>query len=98
MTSDLVGVKTRIQRDYPKAVYTYCSSHCLNLVISSACKIKHIQNMLGVVKEVISFFSRSAKRTNALQNAIKNSGAEKAKVSYHTIFLITIVSHGYTCR
>lgn len=86
MTSDLVGVKTRIQRDYPLAVYTYCSNHCLNLVISSACKTKHIQNMLGVVKEVVSFFSKSAKRNNHLQKVIETlKVGEKAKVTIRII-------------
>ncbi|KAK5647944.1 hypothetical protein RI129_002836 [Pyrocoelia pectoralis] len=80
MKSDVVGVKTVIQAQYPLAVFTYCSNHCLNLVISSACANTHIRNMIGTVKETVSFFSRSAKRSNALKEFITKTQGEAVRI------------------
>lgn len=76
MCSDFVGVKTRILAQYPLAIYTYCSNHCLNLVVSQACKGKHIRNMIGTIKEITSFFSRSSKRTSELYKKIREKYGE----------------------
>ena len=39
MSSENVGVQALIKKDAPKAVFTHCSGHCLNLVIGHSCSI-----------------------------------------------------------
>ena len=36
MSSKLVGVQAKIREVAPKALYTHCSGHCLNLVLASS--------------------------------------------------------------
>lgn len=83
MKGHLNGVQTRISEIYPKALYTHCASHSLNLALSDSCSIQPITNCFGTVKEVLAFFSRSAKRVAALQNTIDHpelSGIYKSKL------------------
>ena len=44
MASDNVGVQRCIRDQSPKAVYVYCSGHCLNLVIAHSCSLPVIRN------------------------------------------------------
>ena len=48
MARRIRGVAARIMADYPKAVYTYCSSHVLNLCIVNSAKEADIRNMISV--------------------------------------------------
>ena len=44
------GVQARIQEKQPKAVYTHCAAHSLNLVIVKSCSVPEIRNALIVLK------------------------------------------------
>ena len=46
MSSERVGVQAYIKRISPLVVYTHCSGHCLNLVISHSCTVPSVQNVL----------------------------------------------------
>ena len=63
------GVQAVIRRTYPKAIYTHCSSHCLNLSLNDAATLCEIQQAIGVVKETCTFFRRSTVRSAALRQA-----------------------------
>ena len=52
------------------ALYTHCSSHCLNLVLTKACQVTPIRKTLKTAEEVIAFLSSSAGRKNYLLEAI----------------------------
>lgn len=62
MAGRVRGVAARIMADYPKAVYTHCSSHVLNLCIVSSAKEADIRNMMDVAGCVARFFNNSPKR------------------------------------
>lgn len=52
MSSDEVGVMSVIKERAPNAIYLHCASHCLNLVITSACKITSIRKAIDRVSAV----------------------------------------------
>jgi hypothetical protein len=62
MSSENVGVQALIRRDAPKAVYTHCSGHCLNLVIAHSCALPVVRNTLDKMKSTVLFFTKSPKR------------------------------------
>ena len=45
MSSSRVGLQALIKDKAPLAIYTHCSGHCLNLVISHSSSLPTIQNV-----------------------------------------------------
>ncbi|KAK9710818.1 hypothetical protein QE152_g25803 [Popillia japonica] len=66
MRGSFRGVQSIIREEYPRAIYTHCASHCLNLCLSDVSKVTCIRNAFGTINEVCTFFRRSAKRSNIL--------------------------------
>ena len=66
MSSDKKGVQAHIQKIAPDAEYQDCCLHSLNLVISHACKILSIRNMMDSCKTLFAFFDNSPKRKKFL--------------------------------
>jgi hypothetical protein len=62
MKGDKIGCQAIIRRDFPKALFMHCSSHCLNLVVAHAAEVQSISNCIGTIKEVTNFIRASAKR------------------------------------
>ena len=64
MSSDRVGLQAyiAIQQKSPLAIYTHCTGHCLNLVISHSCSSLSIRNVLDKMKSTCLFFLNSPKR------------------------------------
>ena len=60
-------VAARISEQYPKALYTYCASHVLNLCIVSCCSIPDVRNTMDIAKCVQCFFDNSPKCQLALE-------------------------------
>ena len=71
MSGRLHGVQAIIMQLYPLALYTHCASHCLNLALGKACTVPVIRNMLGVVSELLNFFSHSAQRSRLLEETVE---------------------------
>ncbi|XP_025410434.1 52 kDa repressor of the inhibitor of the protein kinase-like [Sipha flava] len=74
------GVQALILKEYPKALYTHRFSHCLNLCLNDASKVKQIRNTLNIIQEVSSFFRMSAKRSYILKTKLESkpfSGLKK---------------------
>ena len=61
MSSSRRGTQALIREKSPKAVYTHCRAHCLNLTIVHSCDQPLIRNMLGTFNEVCNFFKYSPK-------------------------------------
>lgn len=61
MSSSRVGLQTLIKEKAPLAIYTHCSGHCLNLVISHSCSLPAIRNVLDKMKATCLFFLNSPK-------------------------------------
>lgn len=70
MSGKISGVQARIKELYPLAMYTHCSSHVLNLAISTASTLRVIENTLSTISDACTFLSRSAHRVQALQQSI----------------------------
>ena len=70
MSGRFRGVQAKIKEKYPKALFTHCHSHCLNLVVGEACQLPALGKTIRTIKEVIVFISSSPKRMLCLTNAI----------------------------
>ena len=49
MSSEACGVRGRIRRIAPMALYTHCNSHVLNLSVAAACRLTSVRNMIGTL-------------------------------------------------
>ena len=56
------GLAGRILEGNPKAVYSHCASHILNLSIASACKKNNIQMVLTQMTSLAIYLNYSPKR------------------------------------
>ena len=60
----------RILAKYPKALFTHCAAHRLNLCVMKCCSIREITNMMETADSVSRFFSNSPKRQLSLERWI----------------------------
>ena len=67
MSGEKSGVQKRIRDIQPKALYTHCVSHSLNLVISGSCTIPEIRNTVHHIKNLTIWIKHSPKRQKFLQ-------------------------------
>ena len=51
-----------IQSKYPKALYTHCASHWLNLCVMKSCLICEVSNIIQTADKILRFFSNPPKR------------------------------------
>ena len=61
MAGQVKGTAARILSLYPKAVYTHCAAHRLNLCIVKCCNICEINNMTQIAAKIAHFFKYSPK-------------------------------------
>ena len=52
MSGEKSGVQRRILQKQPKALYTHCMGHSLNLVIAKACAEPCIRNCISIIKAI----------------------------------------------
>lgn len=69
MSGEVTGLQTRFRECEPRALYTHCAGHNLNLVSQDGMsKIPEIADFLSVIREIITFIRGSAKRMNIFKN------------------------------
>ena len=56
MAGKVNGLAALPLKENPKAFYTYCTSHRLNLAICSSCNIVSVRNLMSTVKDLTYFF------------------------------------------
>ncbi len=61
------GVAARITSLYPRAVYTHCAVHRLNICVVKCCSVREASNMMQTADAVARFFKKSPKRQLALE-------------------------------
>ena len=72
------GVQAHVKRLYPTAVYTYCASYVLNLVVSKVFSAADIANCVSTIEDITALVRSLAKRMKALQHSIESdAGAQK---------------------
>ena len=49
------GVAARIQQMFPKAPYTHCAAHALNLCVVKCCSIREVQNTMDTGESICHF-------------------------------------------
>ena len=70
MSSERVGAAALVKSKTPLADYFHCTMHSFNLSASQSSKIVEIRHCFDWIKEGVSFFRFSAKRTICLENVI----------------------------
>ena len=65
------GMAAHIINENPKAIYTHCFSHRLNLSICKTCKIQSVANIMEQIKELSYFFNFSEPRQLLLLECIE---------------------------
>lgn len=70
MTSEVRGAVMFIMKEAIHAVHTPCHNHILNLSISRSSNVQAIRKAVGVMQEVISFFTVSDKRSGVLKQLL----------------------------
>ena len=54
------GAAKVVSTKYPKAVcYFHCSSHKLNLCVANSCKLRSIENMMGIITQFFQSFTKT---------------------------------------
>ena len=79
MAGRVRGTAARILSIYPKAVYTHCAAHRLNLCIVKCCNIREVNNMMQTADKIAHFFKYSPKRQGALETWIDNLFPEEKR-------------------
>ncbi|XP_047122933.1 uncharacterized protein LOC124806244 [Hydra vulgaris] len=67
MLSENNGAVTKLQKILPNAIKSPCYNHALNLSVSKCSSVRAVKNTSDTMKEVISFFKGSPKRSNVLK-------------------------------
>lgn len=70
MISSDKGVITTMQKRMPNAVRIPCFNHALNLSLSEGAKVSKVICAFATIKDTISFFSRSSKRSIVLESKL----------------------------
>ena len=71
MAGKAKGAATRITLKCPKALYTHCAAHKLNLCVMKCCSIREVANM-QIADKISRFFSNTPKRLLALETWIND--------------------------
>ena len=79
MSGEKSGVQKRIRDVQPKALYSHCAGHSLNLAIVSACTAISVRNAIDHIKSLTLWIKASPKREALLkavyQNIVQGHGA-----------------------
>jgi hypothetical protein len=71
MAGSLNGLQMKIKGDAPKALFTHCCAHRLNLVLQNGSKcIRNCRIFFATLTSIPAFFNQSAKRTFVLDSVI----------------------------
>ena len=101
MSGKNAGFAARFSRESPRAIYHYCSSHNLNLVLCKSCQVKDVTIMLDTLKGLGIFFKYSPKRSRRLEKAIEetqeSTDGTKQKKKKFKVFCETRWVEKHTC-
>ncbi|XP_033220093.1 52 kDa repressor of the inhibitor of the protein kinase-like [Belonocnema kinseyi] len=70
MSGEFQGVQAHINNEYPLALYTHCTSHCLNLSLNDDSKVMFVRNTFGSLKECCNYFRISSVRSDILKEQL----------------------------
>lgn len=64
------GAAKVISTKFANAVYFHCSSHKLNLCVANSCKLRSIENMMGIITALANFFNYSPNNKSSWKNML----------------------------
>ncbi len=67
MSGQKAGVQAKIREKQPKALYTHCAGHSLNLAILNSCSVPPIRNCIDQIKGFTIWIKYSPKREGLLK-------------------------------
>ena len=79
MSGKHIGSAAQFIWQSPRAVYHYCASRNLNLVLCKSCNVTEIQLMLDSLKQLGIFFKSSPKRSRRLETAVDHVNINRQK-------------------
>jgi hypothetical protein len=72
MSGRIAGVQSKVKAIQPKAIYTHCYAHCVNLILVEAMSAnQHSRNFFGLLQNLYTFLEASSHRHNKLEALIK---------------------------
>ena len=79
MAGKAKGAAAIITSEFPKALFTHCAAHRLNLCVVKCCSIRDVNNMMQTADTVARFFNYSPKRQVLLETWIDNIFQEERR-------------------
>lgn len=73
MSGIRTGVQVRIHERQPKALYTHCAGHSLNLAILNSCSVPLIRNFIDNIKSFTLWIKYLAKREELLKTVVAHA-------------------------
>ena len=72
IAGELNGLQAKVRAKHESAIFVHCCAHVLNLVLSQACSArKECKIFFSTINGLGTFFTKSSKPTNALDNIVK---------------------------
>ena len=72
LASDRVSASSKFRSESNYAYYFHCAMHCLNLSAMKAVSLPAIRNAHDTIKQVVTYFKSSSKRTSLLKSIIRS--------------------------
>ena len=85
MSGSRNGVQALICERQPKALYTHCASHSLNLVITSSCKVPPIAICIAQIKDFTWSIKTSPKREGFLKEICRRETTDNRAFSLFNV-------------
>lgn len=81
MSGQMSGVQQRIRELHPRALFTHCRIHALNLVVVHGCSdVPIVRNTMGTIEKTAVFFSASTTKKKMLQDhTVEAEDSEEAR-------------------
>ena len=90
MSGQKSGVQKQIRDIQPKAVYTHCAGHSLNLAILNSCSIPPLANCISQIKSLTLWIKYSAKRDGLLKAIFEHGSQSGVTPSRNPILNVCI--------
>ena len=81
MSGERAGVQARIRERQPKALYTHCAGHSLNLAILNSCSIVPITNCIDQIKSFTLWIRHSDKRSGLLKAVVEKGTHQSSRIT-----------------
>ena len=99
MSGEKAGVQARIREKQPKALYTHCAGHSLNLAILNSCSIVPITNCVDQIKSFTLWVKKSDKREGLLKAFVEKCTQPSSRVPLLNVCITRWVENivGWEC-